>query len=89
MDAATLKVTGHKGWDSFLISCDRSPALLVSILIASIDGDCRGSSSNGCFDLDRLDLVGYCVKGNSGNINKGVINMIKGNDNIMYSFKSY
>ena len=35
--------------------------MLVIISIASIDGDCRGSGSNGCCDLDRLDLVGYCV----------------------------
>ena len=59
--------------------------MLVSISIASIDGDCRVSSSNGCCDLDRLDLVGYCVKGNSSNINKGILNMIKGNDNNMYN----
>ena len=67
-------------------SCGRSPALLVSVSIASIDGDC--GVSNDCCSLGRLELVGYCVQGNLGVINKGIINMInaiKGNDNNMYN----
>jgi len=60
-----------------------SLASLVSISIANIGGDCL--VSNGCCDLDRLDLVGYCVKRNSGKCNKCIINMIKGNDNNMYN----
>ena len=68
-----------------LSSCGRSSALLVSVSIASINGDC--CVSNDCCSIGRLDLdlVGYCGKGNSGNINKGIINMIKGNDNNMYN----
>jgi len=64
-------------------SCGRSPALLVSVTIAGINGDCR--VSNDCCSLGRLNLVGYYVKENSGNINKGILNMIKGNDNNMYN----
>ena len=68
-----------------LSSCARSPAFLVSVSIASIDGHCCDNKD--WSGLDRLDLglVGYCVKGNSGKLNKGIINTMKGNANNMYT----
>ena len=69
---------------NILSSCGRFPALMVSVLIAGIDGDCR--VSNDCRGFGRLDFVCYYFygKGNFRKLSKHMINMIKDNDSTTY-----